>query len=261
MTVIKVGDIFEQRSYGKCIVIEYNSCDNVVVEFINTGYLATATAGSLRKGLVKDYLKPTVYGVGFNSYGKLPIKGEDVVLDRARVKWKDMMTRCYGPKSNYNSYKCCEVSPEWHDFKVFLDWYRSKVINDKYLDYHLDKDLMKPNSKLYSEDTCLLLPRKINNLLYQVKKKDKGTCVGVWKTSTGCFQAYTNDENSKRINLGEYRTEDEAFNVFKLKKEEVINKVVLQYKDELERNVIDLLLNLKVCKENGYYSVIGENIE
>lgn len=250
---VKVGDTFKQRCYGECEVIEYNSCENVIVRFVSTGYETKTAVSSLRKGLVKDYLKPTVFGVGFNSYGKLPIKGKDIVIDKARVKWKDMMTRCYGNKNN-KSYKNCEVSKEWHDFKVFLDWYRGKIVNEDYLNYHLDKDLKILGNRVYSDKTCLLIPRKINNLLYKVKKKGKDTCIGVWKTPSGSFQAYTNDENGNRVKLGEHQTEKEAFDAVKIKKEEVMNKVILKYKGILEDEVINLLLKIRVCKNRGYYS-------
>lgn len=72
---LRVGDTFHHDIYGTYEVVSYNGSLDVEVIFLNTGWRYTTSSGSIRKGLVKNYLIPTVVGVGYNSLGKLPKKG------------------------------------------------------------------------------------------------------------------------------------------------------------------------------------------
>ena len=52
--------------------------------------------------------------------------------------------------------------------------------------------------------------------------------------------------DGKHERLGTYRTEIEAFNAYKMRKEQFIKEVADKYKDELEPRVYEALYNYQV---------------
>lgn len=107
-------------------------------------------------------MKP-IRGVGFNSGGKYKARecGKDTEVYRY---WYNMMQRCYNPKyhDTQPTYVDCSVTTEWHDYQVFAEWfYNNKYSNNG---YHLDKDILVPNNKVYSPETCCFVPSELNTL-------------------------------------------------------------------------------------------------
>lgn len=102
-------------------------------------------------------------------------------------KWQNMLTRCYNLKFLQSKlgihYKDCTVSEDWHLFTNFLVWAEgeysewfeyemgeepteAELHSAAYLgDLCLDKDILVPNNKTYSKDTCLFVSKEINSLL------------------------------------------------------------------------------------------------
>ena len=74
-----------------------------------------------------------------------------------------MMQRCYSDKfkKTHPSYILCKTSKEWLLFSNFKNWMKSQ----NWQGMELDKDLKIKGNKIYSEDTCLLIPSKLNVLL------------------------------------------------------------------------------------------------
>lgn len=96
------------------------------------------------------------------------------------IKWKSMITRCYNPNhKEYNNYggNNIVVCNEWLCYEYFcktlpfVRGYNDWVANGK-AGYDLDKDILQRNSqyKIYSVDTCILLPSSINAYLSQINK-------------------------------------------------------------------------------------------
>ena len=59
-----IGEVYLSKSYGKFKVIEYVDMKNVTIQFLDTKYSCVVTTTDVRRGTVKDYCKPTVFGVG-----------------------------------------------------------------------------------------------------------------------------------------------------------------------------------------------------
>jgi len=84
--------------------------------------------------------------------------------------WGDMISRCYSDeykRKHKNSYQFVTVCEEWFNFQNFYIWFKDNYING----YQLDKDLLCPinSEKIYSPNTCLFLPKKLNVFLAFVK--------------------------------------------------------------------------------------------
>ena len=157
-----------------------------------------------------------------------------------------MLLRCYDPKyqKTYPAYYgIVEVCVEWHNYQNFAELYTNNCYEvDERL--HIDKDILKPNCKLYSLENCLLVPQRINEL-FTYKKNNLGLPVGIRKTKNGKFSVGYNTDS-----LGTFNSLDEAFYVYKCAKEKAIKQRALEYKDVIPKKTFEALLDYEVLIEN-----------
>lgn len=156
------GKLHTTNSCGVISVVEYVSTVNVIVEFTDTKYITKATSGQIRRGAVKDNLKPSVFGVGYIGDGAYSVRVGGVLSPRY-ITWKGMIERCYSEKLHvkHPTYINCEVCKEWHDYQCFSAWYDENYPVDGKR-YALDKDIKIDGNKLYSPDTCLFVTAEEN---------------------------------------------------------------------------------------------------
>ena len=151
------------KNDGVLEIKSYISSTEVEVTFIATGYTLTATAGNIRRGLVKDRTHPRVFGVGYIGAGE-----HTTYIDRTKTPqyktWQNMLQRCYDEKTQKRnpSYKGCTVCKHWHNFQNFAKWYIENYPEDG-RPYQLDKDIKVNGNKVYSPDTCVFVT-KIENV-------------------------------------------------------------------------------------------------
>lgn len=96
---------------------------------------------------------------------------------RGGVLWSNLKQRCK-QKDNADyikkSYEIC--TNEFEDFNTFVDWcheqhgYMSKDSSNSY--WCLDKDILIPNNKAYSTQTCVFCPQHVNKALIIGKRGD-----------------------------------------------------------------------------------------
>ncbi|WPJ68910.1 putative HNH homing endonuclease [Acinetobacter phage AB_SZL4] len=90
------------------------------------------------------------------------------------LHWASMIKRC--DKKNISKkfmhYIDCEVSDNFKNYSYFYDWCQEQIgFENK--GWQLDKDLLIKGNKIYSEDTCVFIPKEINLLLTK-RKNDRG---------------------------------------------------------------------------------------
>ena len=106
-----------------------------------------------------------VYGVGVNDaeYLVYYTYAGSTINCPFYYKWHSMMQRCYSDKfkKTHPSYMLCTTSKEWLLFSNFKNWMKSQ----NWQGMELDKDLKIKGNKIYSADTCLLIPKELNVLL------------------------------------------------------------------------------------------------
>jgi len=122
----------------------------------------------------------------------------------------------------------------------FAAWYEINYIEG----FHLDKDIICPDCKMYSPENCAFVPREINNLL-TLRKNDRGVSpIGVNKRGKGYRVTIT--QNKKQVYLGSYLTPEEAFEAYKTAKEKHIKEVADKWKDKIDLKIYEALLSYKI---------------
>lgn len=101
---------------------------------------------------------------------------------KAYKAWANMLGRCYYKKclDRKPSYNGCSVCDDWLMFSNYKKWYDSHHIEG----WHCDKDIIVPNNKIYSPETCVYVPPSINATFAgntRASKSINGLLMGVYK--------------------------------------------------------------------------------
>ena len=162
--------------------------------------------------------------------------------------WTSMLNRCYGGNPKHIAYADCIVSAEWLDYYTFASWYDSQEGAGT---WQIDKDLLANINNLsgtvYSKETCLLLPERLNKVLQSQYVAKTGTLpMGITKRGKSSYRVLCRDENSKYTSVGTFPSIALAVANRKSFKLAVIAKVASWYKDSLPRKTREALLNFNI---------------
>lgn len=240
-----VGKILPSNNYGNFEILEYNAVNDVKIKFLDTGFVDTVFASQMHTGRVRDYMKPLIEGKG--------IIGTKLTTEEYKHKayknWVRILMRCYNEKQRYRhpTYSGCSVSEFFLTYTNFRDWYVKQKNWDNPL-FVLDKDLLSTKEcKVYSEETCVFIPKEINSLLTTTKASRGGLPIGVCKPKRegGKFTARICKEN-KDYDLGYYEDAAEAFLVYKEAREAYLKEKAHQWKEQLDVRAYTALINYEV---------------
>ena len=234
------GKIFSTNNYGNVVVLEYLNKRNIFVQFLDTGYKTCVELKELLNGNIKDYLSPSVFGVGVT--GCPNVRG-----DKEYGLWLGLLERCYSRKRHLirPTYKDCTTSENFNHYLYFKDWC-SKQIGFGNKGWQLDKDILVKGNKVYSEDTCCFVPLDINVIFTKTDALRGEYPIGVQYYKTGnCFRAHVG-RFGKRDYLGQFDTPEEAFYAYKEAKESYIKEVANKWKDQIDLRVYEALMNYQV---------------
>ena len=241
-----VGKVCKSLNSGDFKILKYNDSKNVEIQFLTTGYRKVAEMKEVKTGSIKDPYSPSVYGVGVLGT-KYPstING---VNTKEYALWKHMLERCYSNtyKKKYPTYQGCGVSENFKSYEYFYEWCHRQVGfgNEG---WHLDKDLLTKDDKVYSENTCVFLPQEINKVLTKREVSRGEYLIGVyWCNTKKVFVARVNKNKGKQEYLGRFKTELEAFNAYKQAKESFIKEQAEKWKLQIDPKAYEALMNYKV---------------
>jgi hypothetical protein len=161
-------------------------------------------------------------------------------------KWASMNSRCK-PGGVYQrehpAYLGCTNAFE--GFDEFAEWHIAHPDYGK--GYELDKDLLYKGNKIYSANTCSLLPERINTLLIGRRKTPTQLPLGVTNHRSGKYVARCQDGRGLRAYLGIFETPESAFDAYKEFKEALIQGYAEQWRDRVIRRTYEALKVFKVA--------------
>lgn len=169
-----IGEKFQNKNgiefiIEDCESITPNSVRLYRVRFIKSGYVAhNVSSGHIRNGEVKDYLSPSVFGVGCLGYASGYAKRKE--SRRLYYTWRNMIRRCYDKNDNaYKWYgaKGVAVCDRWKRLDYFIEDITSirgyDPVKFENSEIELDKDILGNGKKLYSLETCCFVSHSENN--------------------------------------------------------------------------------------------------
>lgn len=206
---------------------------------------------------MKKQTHTTVYGVGILGV-KYPSKvnGDST---KEYVAWQGMLRRCLDVKYKekhltYKDVTCCD---EWLNYENFYEWIHRQENFYKWLDndgWSVDKDILIKNNKIYSPETCCLIPDRINKLFTKTDLNRGKYPIGVHfkkQSKRYCAQiSQVDGQNNKKTmkHLGYYSTPDEAFQAYKQYKENYIKQVAQEEyeKGNIIKRCYEAMMNYEV---------------
>ena len=241
-----VGKVCKSKSSGDFKIVKYNNNRNVEIQFLNTGYETTVQLGSIKNGEVRDFYSPSVYGVGI--LGTKYSSKVNGVQTKEYTLWRDMLKRCYSDvyKKKHPTYVDCKCSENFKSYEYFYEWCRKQVgfANEG---WQLDKDLLGKGNKVYNENTCVFIPKEINQVLVKRENMRGKYPIGVyWSHKNKAFMVRVNMNKGKYEYLGCFNTEIEAFNAYKKAKECFIKEQANKFKSQIDPRAYEALMNYKV---------------
>jgi len=191
-----------------------------------------------------------VCGIGVNERMYLSRDGR-VNISEYKI-WYSMLERCTIKYwSKHPTYVGVTCSENFKSYTFFYEWcnkqngFNEKDENGMY--WHLDKDILVKDNKVYSEDNCVFVPQRINNLLTKGNSRRGNYPIGVsWHKGTKKYMASCSFGKMKLQYLGLFATPQEAFLVYKTYKEALIKEVANEYKEVLDKRVYEALMKYEV---------------
>ena len=245
----RVGE--ENYNNQNCLmkIITYNHCDNIIIEFqdkykakINTRYK------HFKNGGIKNPYFPNLKGIGYLGEGKYQSK-INYKLTNQYLIWMEIIIRSYDENfhKKHPTYKDCTVCEEWHNFQNFAKWYDENYYKIPGEKMQIDKDILIKGNKIYSPDTCVFVPQRINALFIKSQNSRGKYPIGVTYHKKKYDSRVT--INYKTLHLGSYSTPEEAFQAYKVAKENHIKQVADEYKSkypQFPKKLYDAMYSYKV---------------
>lgn len=233
MKSIRTGDIFSTNEGGSVTVTEVIAWDRINIKHNDVyGYETTVRLQDLNGGSIKNPYHPSVHGIGFSGVGPyLTSVNRQATLEYSI--WQSMIQRCYSTVYQLTrpNYVDCSVDVRWHNFQNFAHWYCNQPGYNK--GYELDKDILTHGNKVYSPETCVLVPKEINNLFrdFSNRSSNRELPTGVTKRGNR-YRAY-----GKRRSLGTFDTIELACDVYVEHRRNEVLTITRKYKNDINENV------------------------
>ena len=220
---------------SKMVIKEYRNARDIDIYFPEYNWtFEHAQYQKFKKGNIKCPYEPRYYDKGYLGEGKYKVS-ENGKTKREYKIWHHMLRRCYDPKfhEKESTYKDCKVEDYLLNFQHMGEWIENNYYEIPGEVMCLDKDILCKGNKVYSRETCIFVPQRINSLFVKSNKARGDNPIGVSDLPSGNYEVHCNNGYGKYVYLGTYSTKEEAFRVYKEYKEKVIKEVIDSYEGKI----------------------------
>ena len=138
------------------------------------------------------------------------------------------------------------MSDKFKSYEYFYEWCHNQIGFGE-CGFQLDKDLLVKGNKVYSENTCVFIPKEINILLTKRDASRGKYLIGVsWNKTGNAFKARVSKNKGRSEYLGSFKTELEAFNAYKEAKESFIKEQAEKWKGKIDERAYNALMSYEV---------------
>lgn len=235
----RLGEIRENCQGELMEIVGYRSATDIDILFRDTGnVLEHQEYNNFKHGALKDYYLPTFYGHGIKKNGRLFDEHGNRTL--AFGYWEDMLKRCYYSPDveRYPAYADCYVCDAWLELPNFEQWVSENYYQCGNERMVLDKDILFKGNRLYSPNTAMFVPERINGLFTKTNRMRGTYPIGVYyKKKNRKFVAQVSKLSNEMRGtkqqeyLGLFDTPEEAFAAYKSEKENYIKEVADYYRN------------------------------
>lgn len=207
-------------------LITYNNACSVVVKFDRTGTEVHTSFKAVYQGKVKDFMEPSVQGVGI--VGDNKARGSDGKKIPSYASWECMLQRCYDKKVHERRplYADVSVCDAWLIYDNFKIWYDTHYVDG----FFLDKDLTEFGNRVYCPEFCSYVPHKINSLLEDVGAQRGDYPIGVsLDKRNGKFLSKVSRKPDEITLRSVHDSEQEGALWYKANKEAYVKRIAKEY--------------------------------
>ena len=140
------------------------------------------------------------------------------------------------------------TSNGFEDFQAFADW-ATQQIGYGVPGFELDKDLLVPGNKVYSQETCCFLPKEINTaLIRDHSSKTSGFPVGIYRHNKNGLVAKTSIRG-KLVHLASTPTSTETdiahlVQIYEEAKQLYLHTLAVEHQQNLDPRAFEALMSL-----------------
>lgn len=212
----------------KCV--RYQNSLNIDVMFMDEHkHIKNTCWSNFKKGRVSNPYHASIYGVGIVG-DKYPTKVNGKATKEYQT-WQGMLFRVISEKffENYPTYKDVDIDKKWLYYPNFYEWLHEQGNFTNWLKMTqgcLDKDILFKGNKIYSPETCCLVPNCVNTLFVKKDANRGDLPIGVTRNHKRYMSLCSNPlTGNNHEYLGTYDTPKEAFYEYKKYKENIIKLV------------------------------------
>jgi hypothetical protein len=257
MDNFRVGHKITTQQGYEITITEVHTTRRCNIKFENGFELIDVDRTTFENHNVKYPFHPTVHGKGYLGVGKYNSTATHIggvtrerELHPAYRVWQGMLGRCYCPKVHKRqpNFRNLTVCDKWLNYQEFARWFEDNYV----FGFDFSQNILKPNSRIFSPETCCFVPNEIRNTLkFLHEKKNNNLPIGVSENNFFKYKARYRSVSRHEI-LGSFDTPEEAFLEYKKTKENHIKDMAEKWKPELKPNTYDALMNFEII---DYYQI------
>lgn len=233
----RIGEIRMMNCGMKAEIIAYRRADDIDVMF-EDGYVAkNKKYCHFESSKINNPCLVTIFSVGSIGNTTTTINGKH---KKSYMIWSKMLDRCYNKKhKGYKNYggRGVTICDEWLCYENFEKWFDKNYYELKEEKVQLDKDILIKDNKVYSPDTCIFVPQRINSFF--TERRDRDLPKGVKKHRSKYIAQITT--KNEYIYIGTYDTIDEAKENYLQYRSIALKSILEEYENKIPEYVLNKL--------------------